>query len=137
MSTVTQDLQADPKLRASPRQRKLLEALSTTEWRRAPPGTLGPTLVALWNRGLITGRMVTMSAGRYSDAYEWRRMVNIECPLCGRSVTLNANGTMWKHYIPERPVECLGSEKEPDQACAEAAAYHGDIDGDLEGYDGA
>lgn len=61
-------------LRASPRQRRLLAALSTTEWRKAPPGTLGPTLVALWNRGLIEGQLVDgfTLATRYSDAYEWR-----------------------------------------------------------------
>jgi len=64
----------DQKLKASPRQRNLLAALDKSEWRRAPAGTLGPTLVALWNRGVIEGRMLGSygAATRYSDAYEWR-----------------------------------------------------------------
>lgn len=55
-------------------QRRFLQALHTTEWRRAPAGTLGPTIVALWNRGVIEGRMLPEigQATRYSDAYEWR-----------------------------------------------------------------
>lgn len=63
-----------PAEKLSPRQRTVLQALHTSEWRRAPNGTLGPTLVALWNRGLIEGRLVDgfTHALRYSDAYEWR-----------------------------------------------------------------
>ena len=56
------------------RQRTFLQALHTSEWRRAPNGTLGPTVVALWNRGIIEGRLVNgfSLAHRYTDAYEWR-----------------------------------------------------------------
>lgn len=56
------------------RQRTLLQALHTSEWRRAPNGTLGPTLVALWNRGLIEPQLADGAnlAHRYSDAYVWR-----------------------------------------------------------------
>lgn len=58
----------------SDRQRTLLQALHTREWRRAPNGTLGSTLVSLWNRGIIEGQFASgfTSAHRYSDAYEWR-----------------------------------------------------------------
>jgi hypothetical protein len=64
----------DPKLKASPRQRALLAALSATEWRKVPPGTLGPTIVALWNRDLIEGRLRPGGwwGGRYADSHEWR-----------------------------------------------------------------
>jgi len=64
----------DSRISQSPRQQKLLQSLDATEWRQAPPGTLGPTLVALWNRGVIEGRFREgyKSATRYSDAYEWR-----------------------------------------------------------------
>jgi hypothetical protein len=69
---MTVQLPSDEKF--TPRQRILLQTLHTTEWRRAPNGTLGPTLVALWNRGIIEGRLVDgfTTAIRYSDAYEWR-----------------------------------------------------------------
>lgn len=56
------------------RQRVFLQALHTSEYRMAPPGTLGPTIVGLWNRGLIEGRLVAgyRDARSYAQAYEWR-----------------------------------------------------------------
>lgn len=63
----------DPKIAASPRQQKLLAALDANEWRKAPRGTLGPTLVALMNRGVIEGRFSeNFGANTYADAYVWR-----------------------------------------------------------------
>lgn len=67
--SVTPDLQ-----KLTEQERSLLRTLHTSEFRLAPWDTSDPTIVGLWERGLIEGRLLPDRVGehKYSKAYEWR-----------------------------------------------------------------